>query len=96
MAESSCPRTALLEEIPFTEPRRRDRGVDDPAWIAELLGRVAVGVLATSCDGRPSLNPNLFVYDPGRRAIYLHTARTGRTRDDLEKNPRVAFTVAEM
>ncbi|MEO1084179.1 MAG: pyridoxamine 5'-phosphate oxidase family protein [Acidobacteriota bacterium] len=96
MAESRCPRAATSPEISFTEPRRRDRGVGDPTWIGELLHRVAVGVLATSWDGRPSLNPNLFVYDGPRRAIYLHTAKTGRTRDDLEKNPRVAFTVAEM
>ncbi|MCB1037612.1 MAG: pyridoxamine 5'-phosphate oxidase family protein [Acidobacteria bacterium] len=82
--------------IPFDEPRRRDRAIEDEAWIRALLTRVPLGVLATSGAESPGLNPNLFVFDPDRRAIYLHTARQGQTRRHVEERPRVTFCAAEM
>lgn len=80
----------------FTQVRRRDRAVEDEAWIVAFLRRAAVGVLATAHDGQPFINSNLFVYDPDRRAIYLHTARTGRTHSNVEADGRVCFHVFEM
>ena len=71
MTENGDSRTAL---------RRRDRGVEDEAWIRELLRESATGVLATVNDGQPFLNSNLFVYDEAEHAIWMHTASTGRTR----------------
>lgn len=79
-----------------TEVRRRDRAVHDEAWMKEMLHTAATGVLATVADGQPFLNANLFVYDEARHAVYLHTARIGRTRDVIEENDRVAFTVMEL
>lgn len=76
--------------------RRRDREVADDRWIEALLYRAPVGVLATADGPLPDVNANLFVYAPGERALYLHTARVGRTRDVIAANPRVAFTVWEM
>ncbi len=76
--------------------RRRDRAVTDEAWIEKLLDRAAVGALATVDDGRPFLNVNLFWFDPARRAVYLHTARRGRTRTNVEGGERVCFAVHEM
>lgn len=81
---------------PINEVRRRDRAVDDDAWIETLLGRAPVGVLATVRDGQPFLNGNLFVYDPAARAIYMHTHQIGRTRANVEAEERVCFTVFEM
>jgi nitroimidazol reductase NimA-like FMN-containing flavoprotein (pyridoxamine 5'-phosphate oxidase superfamily) len=81
---------------PLNEVRRADRAVADEHWIAALLERSAMGFLATVQDGQPFLNSNLFVYDPAAHAIYLHTARKGRTRSNLEHQPRICFTVAEM
>lgn len=75
--------------------RRRDRAKDD-AWIRELLHTEPVGTLATVDDGQPFLNPNLFVYDEDRHAIYLHTAALGRTRRNVEAEARVCFAVSEM
>lgn len=80
----------------LAEPRRRDRAVTDAAWIKALLRRAPVGVLATGHDGQPFVNSNLFVYDEAAHAIYLHTARQGRTRRNIEAEPRVCFTVYEM
>lgn len=78
--------------------RRRDRAIEDDAWIAAALRDALVGRLATVHDGRPFLNANLFVYDPDRHAIYLHTARRGRTRDNVEAAPPTpaCFEVSEM
>ncbi len=78
--------------------RRRDRGKDD-AWVAAFMKRAAYGFLATvGSGGQPFLNSNLFVYDDtgGDRRIYLHTHRTGRTRDNLESAEKVAFSTVAM
>jgi nitroimidazol reductase NimA-like FMN-containing flavoprotein (pyridoxamine 5'-phosphate oxidase superfamily) len=82
--------------LPPTATRRPDRAVEDEVWIKALLRRAPVGVLALSFDGQPFVNTNLFVYDEAAHAIYMHTARTGRTRAAVEANPRVCFTVSEM
>ena len=78
--------------------RRRDRSVDDDAWITAFLQRAAVGSTATVVDGQPFINTNLFVYDQARDCIYIHTAQYGRTRSNFETGeaPRVCFSVMEM
>jgi uncharacterized protein len=76
--------------------RRRDRQVTDEAWIVEMLQREPAGTLATVADGQPFVNTNLFVYCPEDDSIYLHTARTGRTRHNVEGEERVCFTVFKL
>jgi len=85
----------MTEPETRTDMRRRDRGKDD-AWIAAYLQAASFGFLATVREGQPFLNSNLFVYDPGRHAIYLHTARTGRTESNLSEPVKVAFSTAAM
>lgn len=80
----------------LTRLRRADRGVDDDAWIKDFLRRAPMGALATVADGQPFINSNLFVYDESAHAIYLHTARQGRTRANVEGDSRVCFSVSEM
>lgn len=75
--------------------RRQDRAQGD-GWIRDFVERAPIGTIATASDGQPFLNTNLFVYDRDRHAIYLHTARTGRLRQNLERNDRVCFTTSEM
>jgi nitroimidazol reductase NimA-like FMN-containing flavoprotein (pyridoxamine 5'-phosphate oxidase superfamily) len=75
--------------------RRTDRAKED-AWVEAYLSRAPFGFLATQRDGQPFLNSNLFVYVPEDGAIYLHTARTGRTPDNLADATRVAFSAASM
>ena len=79
-----------------TEVRRRDREVKDDGCIRELLRRAPFGTLATVRDGQPFVNMNIFVYDENTHALYLHTARAGRTRDNVEADKRVCFGVSEM
>lgn len=84
--EASSPRTQI---------RRRDRAIEDDG-VRALLERAAFGVLATASGDQPFVNTNLFVYDEGAHVMYMHTARDGRTRANVEANPRVCFTVSEM
>ena len=76
--------------------RRRDRGKDE-GWVRAFLRQAPFGYLATAdASGQPYLNSNLFVYDEGRHCIYLHTHRTGRTRDNVAHSEKVAFSASAM
>lgn len=90
----TCPSSRT--EMPFQMPRRRDRAVQDTAWIRDLLHRAPVGALALSGDKAPFLVPNLFVFDGERDAIYLHAARAGQCGRQSREKPAAAFCVAEM
>ncbi len=83
-------------KIPLNTVTRKDRAVTDDDWIKALLRRAPVGILATVHDGQPFVNSNLFVYDEPNGAIYMHTAKVGRTRTNVEGDERVCFTVTEM
>ena len=85
----------MTEAETRTDMRRKDRGKDD-AWIGAYLHAAGFGFLATVSEGQPFLNSNLFVYDPGRHAIYLHTNRKGRTETNLSEPVKVAFSTASM
>jgi len=75
---------------------RQDRAIYDDAWIVDFLAQVGMGTLATALGEQPYQSTLLFVYDPTRRAIYLHTARRGRVWENMHSNPRACFTAAEM
>jgi len=81
---------------PPHEMRRKDRAVEDEAWIRAMLHRVPFGTLATVNDGQPYINTNLFAFDEAARVIYMHTANMGRTRANVEAEERVCFSVSEM
>lgn len=81
---------------PFAAVRRRDRAMEDDTWIVDLLRRAPMGTLATVHNGQPFINSNLFVYDEQRHAIYMHTARVGRTRANVEADEQVCFSTSEM
>jgi nitroimidazol reductase NimA-like FMN-containing flavoprotein (pyridoxamine 5'-phosphate oxidase superfamily) len=70
--------------------------VTDEAWIRDLLRRAPFGTLATVRHGQPFVNMNIFVYDEAAHALYLHTARAGQTRSNVEADDRVCFGVSEM
>ena len=81
--------------IPANQLRRIDRAKEDD-WIVDLIQRAPVAVMATVFDSQPFLNSNLFVYDAETHAIFMHTARTGRTRNNVEHEEHVCLTVFEM
>lgn len=81
---------------PRSEMRRQDRAVTDPLELQTLLERIQFGTLATSIDSQPYQNITLFWYEADRQRIYFHTALVGRTRSNIEANPLVCFSAAEM
>lgn len=81
---------------PLTQVRRKDRAIEDEAWITAFLHRAPMGVLALSHEGQPFVNTNIFWFDEERHAIYFHTAVEGRTRAIVEANPRGCFSISEM
>jgi uncharacterized protein len=82
--------------LPANEVRRADRAVNDETWISAFLEQAAIGYLATVYDGQPFINSNLFFYDSAAHVIYLHTARTGRTRTNLDLHEEVCFSTSSM
>jgi nitroimidazol reductase NimA-like FMN-containing flavoprotein (pyridoxamine 5'-phosphate oxidase superfamily) len=80
---------------PLNQIRRRDRAQDD-SWIRAFLHSGAWGTLATVSEGQPFINTNLYVYDESAHAVYLHGARLGRTRSNIEQGGPVCFNVSEM
>jgi nitroimidazol reductase NimA-like FMN-containing flavoprotein (pyridoxamine 5'-phosphate oxidase superfamily) len=84
---------------PTTAPqipiRRRNRAVEDEAWICDFLHRVPTCVMGTVHEGWPFLNPNLFVFDEAAHVLYIHTAGSGRTRSNIEEDGRVCVSVTE-
>lgn len=88
------PRDYLAQ--PFNEVRRADRAIDDETWIRALLHRAPVGTLATVYEGQPFINSNLFAYAESAHTIYMHTARVGRTRANIDEHERVCFSVNQM
>lgn len=83
------------QPAPINQPLRKDRAKDD-AWIKAYLQRVPFGMIATEFEGQPFLKPTSFVYVEAENAIYIHGALVGRMRTNIERNPRVCFSIAEM
>jgi nitroimidazol reductase NimA-like FMN-containing flavoprotein (pyridoxamine 5'-phosphate oxidase superfamily) len=79
-----------------THIRRADRAMPDESAIKALLHDSEFGFLATSVEDQPYLRPNLFWYDEDAGRIYFHSAREGRTIDNLRANPNACFGVARM
>jgi nitroimidazol reductase NimA-like FMN-containing flavoprotein (pyridoxamine 5'-phosphate oxidase superfamily) len=83
-------------EDPRTKVRRVDRAIEDDAEIVMLLQQAQVGFIATTWHDQPFLNSNLFWFDEPNDRIYFHTAHAGRTRTNIDANPKVCFGIAEM
>ena len=84
------------KEKPINETRRKDRAVEDEEWLKSFLRSAPIGYLATVNDEQPFINSNLFVYDETKHCVYMHTARYGRTRENVEKKQKVCFSISEM
>jgi nitroimidazol reductase NimA-like FMN-containing flavoprotein (pyridoxamine 5'-phosphate oxidase superfamily) len=82
--------------LPPTFTRRSDRGVEDEAWMRAFLHRAPVGMLATIYEDQPFINSNLYVYNEDAHVIYMHTARLGRTRANVDEYEKVCFSIMEM
>lgn len=64
--------------------RYAPKAVTDDEWIESFLAERPTGVVGLVDDGRPYVVTQLFVYDPGEAAVFLHGANAGRTRRIVE------------
>jgi len=80
----------------LTKIRRKDRAVNDNAWIANFLQNAPVITISFTDGEQPFIRPTLFVYDPDRRAVYFHATEFGRTTEVLKAYPQAALTAFEM
>ncbi len=68
----------------------------DDDWIRAFLLAAKVGHIASSIDGQPFITPSIFWFDEEHHQIIFHSNVTGRTRSNLESNPKVCFEANEM
>ena len=80
----------------YADVGRKDRAIDDDAWIVAFLRRAPMAQLATVHDGQPFIHSNLFAYDETVHAVYMHTAPVGRTRSNVESDERACVSVSEI
>jgi nitroimidazol reductase NimA-like FMN-containing flavoprotein (pyridoxamine 5'-phosphate oxidase superfamily) len=81
---------------PLNQVTRENRAIYDEAWIKAMLRRAPYGVLGTCHEGQPFIHTSTFAFDEAAHAIYIHSALDCRRRTNLEKNPRICFSVVEM
>jgi len=81
---------------PINRVRRRERAVEDDAWIRGFLEEIQYGSVASEQEGQPFINPVVFVYEAATHALYFHTGRAGRVYANLMANPRVCFNACRM
>jgi uncharacterized protein len=65
------------------------------AWIKEFLNRAAIGHIAHTRGDQPFITPTNFWYDEAGHRIIFHTNIAGRTRDNMEANPKVCMETSE-
>jgi len=69
--------------------RRRDREISDREEIDAVIQAATVCHLAFAAGDEPYVIPISFGYDG--QALYIHTAKTGKKIDFIERNTRVCF-----
>jgi len=88
--------TSPSEDDIRTQIRRSDREIKDPDKIRAFLRRAQFGFIASAIGDQPFINSNLFWYDEDNHRLYFHTSIEGRTRSNIEANPSVCFSIAEI
>ena len=88
------PKANTYLQRPLTQVRRKDRVLNDEAWMDRLLTVGAVGHLALCWEEQPLLHGNLYWFDGNR--VFWHTAAVGKLRAILDTgNARACFSVME-
>ncbi len=67
----------------------------DDAWVKEFLQRGQIAHIAHSRNGQPFITPTNYWFDQANHRIIFHSNIAGRTRDNLEHNPKVSLEVSE-
>jgi hypothetical protein len=80
----------------YASVRRRNREVTDEQWIKTMLHEKLYAAIAIEENHQPQLNISLFIYDEPSDCIFFHTAGYGKTKEIIQKNPKVCLSVFEM
>jgi uncharacterized protein len=78
-----------------TEYQRLPEYKRNDEWIRAFLRRCEVGHVAHVSGGQPFITPTNFWFDEERHQLIFHANIVGRTRSNLENNPKVAFEASE-
>jgi nitroimidazol reductase NimA-like FMN-containing flavoprotein (pyridoxamine 5'-phosphate oxidase superfamily) len=81
-----------------TEPTHHQRipiCTRDDAWIINFLHKANIGHIAHSQGDQPFVTPTNFWFDEEKRRIIFHSNIAGRTRNNLEHNPKVCMETSE-
>lgn len=78
-----------------TQYQRIPSHTRDETWIKEFLRTAKVGHVAHSRGEQPFVTPTNFWYDEAGQRILFHSNIAGRTRDNLENNPKVCMEASE-
>ncbi len=78
-----------------TQYQRIPSHARDEAWTKEFLRRCEIGHIAHARGDQPFVTPTNFWYDEAHQRIIFHSNIAGRTRDNLEHNPKVCMEASE-
>lgn len=76
--------------------RRKDRQITDEKWMENLISAASIGFVSIAGEEYPLIHINTFVYDKNDKALYWHTAKTGKTPSAVENPTPATFCVASM
>ena len=89
----SMPRN--YEDTNPTQYQRIPDHTRDDTWIKQFLQQATIGHLAHSQGDQPFVTPTNFWYDESKHRIIFHSNIAGRTRSNLENNPKVCLETSE-
>jgi nitroimidazol reductase NimA-like FMN-containing flavoprotein (pyridoxamine 5'-phosphate oxidase superfamily) len=81
--------------MPKHHMQKREREIQDPKTIEEILRQGRYAVIALCRENRPYIMTLSYGYDPTKRALYFHTAHKGLKMEYIKANPAVCATVIE-
>ncbi|GAB4426874.1 MAG: 5-nitroimidazole antibiotic resistance protein NimA [Anaerolineales bacterium] len=79
-----------------TAHQRVSRYKREDDWIRAFLHQAKIGHIATTWDDQPFVMANTFWFDEENHRIIFHTNLTGRTRANIERNPKVCFEASQL
>jgi nitroimidazol reductase NimA-like FMN-containing flavoprotein (pyridoxamine 5'-phosphate oxidase superfamily) len=81
--------------MPRYHMQKKEREIQDPKTIEEILRQGRYAVIALCRENRPYVMTLSYGYDPTKRALYFHTAHKGLKMEYIKANPAVCATVIE-
>lgn len=88
----------MPNEYSASDPTGHQRLPDckrEDAWISNFLRESLIGHVGHVSENQPFITPTNFWFDEENHRIVFHSNIAGRTRSNLEKQPRVCFVTSE-